>query len=40
MDIGVPLLELGEFDVEPLSRAITELDEAAWLGDDYRPSNY
>ena len=40
MDIGVALLELGEFNVQPLSRAIMALDDAAWLGNEYRQDNY
>jgi hypothetical protein len=40
MDIGVPLLELGEFNVQPLSRAIMDLGDAAWLGNEYRQDTY
>ena len=36
MDIGVPLRELGEFDIEPLKQAILGLDEGVWHGNEYR----
>ena len=40
MDIGVPLRELGEFDIEPLKQAILGLDESVWHGNEYRQETY
>jgi hypothetical protein len=40
MDIGVPLRELGEYDIEPLRDVILSLDEAVWLGNTYRQQEY
>ena len=40
MDIGVPLRELGEYDISPLRDLILGLDEEAWLGNTYRQEEY
>lgn len=40
MDIGVPLRELGEYDIEPLRDVILAQDEQAWLGNTYRQQEY
>ena len=40
MDIGVPLRDLGEFDIAPLKEAILALDDTAWLGNEYRQETY
>jgi len=40
MDIGVPLRDLGEYDVAPLRDLILALGEEAWLGNTYRQQEY
>ena len=40
MDIGVPLLELGEYDVSPLCDVILAQGEEVWLGNTYRQQEY
>jgi hypothetical protein len=40
MDIGVPLRELGEYDISALSDVILALDEEAWQGNTYRQQTY
>lgn len=40
MDIGVPLKELGDYDIEPLRQKILSLEEGAWLGNVYRQQEY
>lgn len=40
MDIGVPLRELGEYDVSALVDVIMGLDEEAWVGNTYRQQTY
>ena len=40
MDIGVPLRELGEYDIAPLRDTILAQDEQAWLGNTYRQQEY
>lgn len=40
MDIGVPLRELGEYDVAALRDVLLALDEEAWLGNTYRQQEY
>ena len=40
MDIGVPLLELGEYEVSGLRDVILAQDEAVWLGNTYRQQQY
>lgn len=40
MDIGVPLRELGEYDIRPLRDVILAQDEQAWLGNTYRQQEY
>ena len=40
MDIGVPLRDLGEYDVAPLRDVILALGEEAWLGNTYRQQEY
>ena len=40
MDIGVPIRELGEYDVSPLRDVILALDDEAWLGNTYRQREY
>ena len=36
MDIGVPLRELGEYDIAPLRDVILAQGEDVWLGNTYR----
>lgn len=40
MDIGVPLRELGAYDIAPLREAILALEEDAWLDNEYRQQAY
>lgn len=40
MDIDTPLKSLGPIDIGPLSRAILNLDEDAWLTNEQRQSDY
>ncbi len=40
MDIGVPLRELGEYDIGPLRDVILAQDEQVWLGNTYRQQEY
>jgi hypothetical protein len=40
MDIGVPLRELGEYDISALRDLILGQDEQAWLGNTYRQAQY
>ncbi|MCB1695449.1 MAG: aspartyl/asparaginyl beta-hydroxylase domain-containing protein [Pseudomonadales bacterium] len=40
MDIGVPLRELGEYDIAPLRDVILAQDESVWLGNTYRQQAY
>ena len=40
MDIDTPLKSLGEVNVEPLRRAILDLDEAAWVANRQRQIDY
>lgn len=40
MDIGVPLRELGEYDIKDLQDLILAQDEQAWLGNTYRQAQY
>ena len=40
MDIETPLKSLGEVNVEPLRRAILDLDEAAWVANRQRQIDY
>ena len=40
MDIGVPLRELGEYDIGALRDLILAQDDAAWLGNTYRQQQY
>jgi len=40
MDIGVPLKELGHYDIEPLKAVILSQPESAWMGNQYRQLEY
>jgi hypothetical protein len=40
MDIGVPLRELGTYDIGALREAILSQTEEAWLGNSYRQQAY
>jgi hypothetical protein len=40
MDIGVPLRELGEYDISALRDVILGQDEQVWLGNTYRQQEY
>ena len=40
MDIGVPLRDLGEYDISALRDAILAQDEETWLGNTYRQQQY
>ena len=40
MDIGVPLKDLGEYDIEPLQQTILSLPEDAWWGNQFRQLEY
>jgi hypothetical protein len=40
MDIGVPLRELGDYDIALLREVILAQQEEAWLGNTYRQQNY
>jgi hypothetical protein len=40
MDIDTPLKPLGPIDIEPLSQAILDLDEDAWLTNEQRQNDY
>jgi len=40
MDIGVPLRELGEYDIAPLRDIILAQGEDVWLGNTYRQQEY
>ena len=40
MDIDTPLKPLGPIDIGPLSRAILDLDEDAWLTNEHRQTDY
>lgn len=40
MDIGVPLRELGEYDIAPLRDCILAQEEQVWLGNTYRQQEY
>ncbi|MGI9293463.1 MAG: aspartyl/asparaginyl beta-hydroxylase domain-containing protein [Pseudomonadales bacterium] len=40
MDIEIPLLELGELDIDPLRNAILGLPPEAWLDQQYRQQTY
>lgn len=40
MNIDTPLRELGEFDIEPLRKAILAQEDKAWHEDDYRQEQY
>jgi hypothetical protein len=40
MDIGVPLRELGEYDISALRDLILAQDDAVWLGNTYRQQQY
>ena len=40
MDIGVPLRELGAYDISALRDLILAQDDATWLGNTYRQQQY
>ena len=40
MDIGIPLKELGEYDIKPLREAILNQPEEAWLSNARRQDEY
>ena len=40
MDIGVPLKELGSYDIGPLKALILAQPEDAWWGNQYRQLEY
>ena len=40
MDIGVPLKELGDYDINPLQDTILAIPESSWLGNQYRQLEY
>ena len=40
MEIGVPLKELGEYDISPLKDIILALPEEAWAAHEYRQLEY
>ena len=40
MDIGVPLKELGEYDITPLRDVIMQLSEECWKGNTFRQLEY
>jgi len=40
MDIGVPLRELGEYDIVPLRDVILAQGDEVWLGNTYRQQEY
>ena len=40
MDIGVPLRELGEYDIAPLRDVILAQSDEVWLGNTYRQQEY
>ena len=40
MDIGIPLKELGEYDINPLREAILNQPEEAWLSNARRQDEY
>ena len=40
MDIGVPLRDLGEYDISALREVILAQDEEVWLGNTYRQQEY
>ena len=40
MDIGVPIKELGCYDIEPLKNKILSLPEEAWWGNQFRQLEY
>jgi hypothetical protein len=40
MDIGVPLRELGAYDIGALREAILAQEEVAWLGNTFRQQEY
>ena len=40
MDIGIPIKDLGEYDIEPLKAKIMDLPEEAWWGNQFRQLEY
>ena len=40
MDIGVPLRELGDYDVDALRDVVMALDEDVWIDNTYRQQSY
>jgi hypothetical protein len=40
MDIGVPLKELGEYDITPLREAILQVSDESWQGNTFRQLEY
>jgi hypothetical protein len=40
MEIGIPLKELGEYDINPLKETILGLPEETWFGNQYRQHEY
>ena len=40
MEIGVPLKELGDYDINPLQDTILALSESSWFGNQYRQLEY
>ena len=40
MDIGIPIKDLGPYDIEPLKTKIMGLPEDAWWGNQYRQLEY
>jgi hypothetical protein len=40
MEIGVPLKELGDYDINPLQDTILALPESSWFGNQYRQLEY
>ena len=40
MDIGIPIKDLGEYDIEPLKAKIMALPEEAWWGNQFRQLEY
>ena len=40
MEIGVPLKELGDYDINPLQDTILSLSESSWFGNQYRQLKY
>ena len=40
MEIGIPLKELGEYDINQLKQIILGLPEETWFGNQYRQLEY